>query len=55
MSQILICDTCGAKIEIEDTDESLSVADSKIRSDESIPEVILCENCAQNSTFDTLD
>lgn len=54
MSQILMCDVCGAKIEIEDSDEMLSVAESRIRDDENVAEVILCENC-QNSKFDSYD
>ena len=54
MSQILICNVCGAKIEIEDSDEMLSVAESRIRDDENVAEIILCENC-QNSKFDSFD
>lgn len=50
MSQILICDNCGAKIEIEDSDEVLSISDSTIQNDENFSEV-LCENCGQNSKF----
>lgn len=55
MSQILICDVCGAKIEIEDSDEMLSVTDVKLREDENVSEVILCENCRQNSNFEVFD
>lgn len=48
MSQILICDNCGTKIEIEDSDEPLSIAESKVHDDENLQEISLCENCAQS-------
>jgi hypothetical protein len=55
MSQILICDVCGAKIEIEDSEDMLSVTDSKIRDEENVPDAILCENCRQNSSFENFE
>jgi Fe2+ or Zn2+ uptake regulation protein len=55
VSQILICDNCGAKIEIEDSDEHLSFAESKVHDDENFQEIALCENCAQKSQNHNVD
>lgn len=45
MSQVRVCDQCGAKMEIEDTDDLAPMIDLFNLEEEKVPEIILCENC----------
>lgn len=52
MTQVLVCNHCGAKVEIEDTDSREPVNELIISEDETPAEITLCENCAGQSVVD---
>lgn len=50
MTVTLICDNCGAKIEIEDTSNLETMDKIILEKEEEHKEIHLCENCIQNCT-----
>jgi hypothetical protein len=50
MTFVQHCENCGAKIEIEDTDNPLLFPDDVNESDEEPQEPVLCENCAKQDS-----
>lgn len=54
MSQVQICDNCGARIEIEDTDALEAGNETLPEEDENPQENVLCENCMHQAMLNKI-
>lgn len=54
MSLVQVCDNCGAKIEIEDSNALEPVTDTLPTSDENRENHVLCEQCAHDQESVTM-
>lgn len=52
MNQLLVCDQCGQRIEIEDSDNLEPVAELIPPENDLLQEQVICDNCAPYHLID---